>query len=111
MPIVTVDAPSPWNAGHARKGNTPPVHMIRLIKEREIVLYIWTHPDDDDRRWRLPPIIVTRRQWVSRRGSLGRRKSGVADRLLEVAEIDVGLFNFGRRVINFGRWDWFGSIR
>jgi hypothetical protein len=51
----------------------------------------------------LPPIIVTRRQWVSRRGSLGRRKSRVADRFLVIAEIDVGIFNFGRRVINFGR--------
>jgi hypothetical protein len=46
---------------------------------------------------------LTRRQWVSRRRSLGRRKSRVADRFLEIAEIDVGFFNFGRRVINFSR--------
>jgi hypothetical protein len=25
----------------------PPVHMIRLTKERQIAPYAWVHPDDD----------------------------------------------------------------
>jgi hypothetical protein len=29
---------------------SPPVHIIRLTKEREIAPYVWVHPDDDDRR-------------------------------------------------------------
>jgi len=29
---------------------SPPVHMIRLTKERLIAPYDWVHPDDDDRR-------------------------------------------------------------
>jgi hypothetical protein len=29
---------------------SPPVHMIKLTKEREIAPYAWAHPDDDDRR-------------------------------------------------------------
>jgi hypothetical protein len=29
---------------------SPPVHMIKLTKEREIAPYAWVHPDDDDRR-------------------------------------------------------------
>jgi hypothetical protein len=33
-----------------RQRYSPPVHMIRLIKEREIAPYVWVHPDDDDRR-------------------------------------------------------------
>jgi hypothetical protein len=28
----------------------PPVHLIKLTKEREIAPYAWVHPDDDDRR-------------------------------------------------------------
>jgi hypothetical protein len=28
----------------------PPVHMIKFTQEREITPYLWTHPDDDDRR-------------------------------------------------------------
>ena len=28
----------------------PPVHMLKLTETREIAPYIWTHPDDDDRR-------------------------------------------------------------
>jgi hypothetical protein len=27
-----------------------PVHMIRLTKEQSIAPYVWTHPEDDDRR-------------------------------------------------------------
>jgi hypothetical protein len=27
-----------------------PVHMIRPTKEQLIAPYVWTHPDDDDRR-------------------------------------------------------------
>ena len=27
-----------------------PVHMIRLTREQSIAPYVWTHPDDDDRR-------------------------------------------------------------
>jgi hypothetical protein len=27
----------------------PPVHMIKLTKEREIAPYVWVHPDDDER--------------------------------------------------------------
>ena len=31
-----------------RKGRyAPPVHMIKLTKEREIAPYAWVHPDDD----------------------------------------------------------------
>jgi hypothetical protein len=26
---------------------SPPVHMIKLTKEREITPYVWVHPDDD----------------------------------------------------------------
>jgi hypothetical protein len=26
---------------------SPPVHMIKLTKEREIMAYVWVHPDDD----------------------------------------------------------------
>jgi hypothetical protein len=26
---------------------SPPVHMIRLTKEREIMPYVWVHPDDE----------------------------------------------------------------
>jgi invasion protein IalB len=34
-----------------KKGRyAPPVHMIKLTKEREITPYLWTHPEDDDRR-------------------------------------------------------------
>jgi hypothetical protein len=34
-----------------KKGRyAPPVHMIKLTKEREITPYVWSHPDDDDRR-------------------------------------------------------------
>jgi hypothetical protein len=34
-----------------KKGRyAPPVHMIKLTQEREITPYLWTHPDDDDRR-------------------------------------------------------------
>jgi hypothetical protein len=29
---------------------SPPVHMIRLTKERLIAPYVWGHPDDDERR-------------------------------------------------------------
>jgi hypothetical protein len=29
---------------------SPPVHMIRLTKAREIAPYAWVHPSDDDRR-------------------------------------------------------------
>jgi hypothetical protein len=29
---------------------SPPVHMIKLTKEREIAPYAWVHPDDDERR-------------------------------------------------------------
>ena len=29
---------------------SPPVHIIRLTKEREIAPYVWVHPDDDERR-------------------------------------------------------------
>lgn len=29
---------------------SPPVHMIKLTKGREIAPYVWVHPDDDDRR-------------------------------------------------------------
>jgi hypothetical protein len=25
----------------------PPVHMIKLTREREIAAYAWVHPDDD----------------------------------------------------------------
>lgn len=25
--------------------NSPPVHMIKLTKEREIAPYVWVHPD------------------------------------------------------------------
>jgi len=25
---------------------SPPVHMIKLTKEREIAPYVWVHPDD-----------------------------------------------------------------
>src|ERR1700675_3313259 len=28
---------------------SPPVHMIRLTKERMIAPYVWVHPDDDER--------------------------------------------------------------
>jgi hypothetical protein len=28
----------------------PPVHMIRLSKQRSIAPYVWTHPEDDERR-------------------------------------------------------------
>ena len=28
----------------------PPVHMIRLTKEQSIAPYVWTHPEDDERR-------------------------------------------------------------
>jgi hypothetical protein len=27
-----------------------PVHMIRLTKQQSIAPYVWTHPDDDERR-------------------------------------------------------------
>jgi hypothetical protein len=30
--------------------HSPPVHMIKLTKEREITPYAWVHPDDDERR-------------------------------------------------------------
>jgi Fe-S-cluster-containing hydrogenase component 2 len=34
-----------------KKGRyAPPVHMIRLTTERQTMPYVWTHPDDDDRR-------------------------------------------------------------
>jgi hypothetical protein len=26
---------------------SPPVHMIKLTKEREIAPYVWVHPDDE----------------------------------------------------------------
>ena len=26
---------------------SPPVHMIKLTREREIAPYVWVHPDDD----------------------------------------------------------------
>jgi hypothetical protein len=26
---------------------SPPVHMIKLTREREIAPYVWLHPDDD----------------------------------------------------------------
>jgi hypothetical protein len=29
---------------------SPPVHIIKLTKERKIAPYAWVHPDDDDRR-------------------------------------------------------------
>jgi hypothetical protein len=29
---------------------SPPVHMIKLTKERETAPYVWVHPGDDDRR-------------------------------------------------------------
>jgi hypothetical protein len=33
-----------------KKGRySPPVHMIKLTREREITPYPWVHPDDDDR--------------------------------------------------------------
>ena len=41
------------NAGHAERGDTGRVHMIKLAQAREIIeiiLYVWVHPDDDDRR-------------------------------------------------------------
>jgi hypothetical protein len=39
------------NAGRAKKGRyAPPVHMIKFTQGREITPYLWTHPDDDDRR-------------------------------------------------------------
>jgi hypothetical protein len=40
------------NRRSCKKGRyAPPVHMIKLTMEREIVTpYPWTHPDDDDRR-------------------------------------------------------------
>jgi hypothetical protein len=28
-------------------GYSPPVHMIKLTREREIAPYVWVHPDDD----------------------------------------------------------------
>ena len=28
----------------------PPVHMIRLTQEQSIAPYVWTHPENDDRR-------------------------------------------------------------
>jgi hypothetical protein len=28
----------------------PPVHMIKLSKERSIAPYVWVHPEDDERR-------------------------------------------------------------
>jgi hypothetical protein len=28
----------------------PPVHLIKLARAREVVSYVWVHPDDDDRR-------------------------------------------------------------
>jgi hypothetical protein len=31
-------------------GYSPPVHIIKLTKERKIAPYAWVHPDDDDRR-------------------------------------------------------------
>src|ERR1700738_681797 len=47
----------PWNletAFRCRSCGTPryrpPVHMIRLSKERKIAPCVWVHPDDDDRR-------------------------------------------------------------
>src|ERR1700674_91565 len=30
--------------------HSPPVHMIKLTKEREITRYAWVHPDEEDRR-------------------------------------------------------------
>jgi hypothetical protein len=30
-----------------RGRHRPPVHMIKLTKEREIIPYVWVHPDDD----------------------------------------------------------------
>jgi Fe-S-cluster-containing hydrogenase component 2 len=34
-----------------KKGrHAPPVHTIRLTLQRETMPYVWTHPDDDDRR-------------------------------------------------------------
>jgi hypothetical protein len=43
-----------WKLGAAlkcrscRKGRyAPPVHMIKLTREREIAPYAWVHPDDD----------------------------------------------------------------
>jgi hypothetical protein len=29
---------------------SPPVHMIKLTKEREITPFVWSHPEDGDRR-------------------------------------------------------------
>jgi hypothetical protein len=29
------------------RASSPPVHMIKLTKEREIAPYVWVHPDDD----------------------------------------------------------------
>jgi hypothetical protein len=50
----------PWPTATARPGydvpsafecnNEQPVHMIRLTKEQSIAPYVWTHPDDDERR-------------------------------------------------------------
>jgi hypothetical protein len=36
------------HADRARQGSyVPPVHMIKLTKEREITLYVWVHLDDE----------------------------------------------------------------
>jgi hypothetical protein len=61
VPAPSVIAPCAAATGHenilsGRDHNTvtprhsPPVHMIKLTKEREIAPYVWVHPDDDDRR-------------------------------------------------------------
>jgi hypothetical protein len=34
-----------------KKGRySPPVHMIKLNREREIAAYVWVNPDEDDRQ-------------------------------------------------------------
>jgi hypothetical protein len=42
------------SAFRCRSCGTPryraPVHMIRLTKEQSIAPYVWTHPDNDERR-------------------------------------------------------------
>jgi hypothetical protein len=60
LPLDTIRRPRDtpiWkleSAFRCRPCGTPryraPVHMIRLTKEQKIAPYVWTHPDDDDRR-------------------------------------------------------------
>jgi hypothetical protein len=48
-PIWKVEAALKCGSCRTRR-YSPPVHIIKLTKEREIAPYVWVHPDDDDRR-------------------------------------------------------------